>query len=219
VRIIAGDKGGFPILPPKGQTTRPMPDRVKAALFSILGGRLPAVGTADFFAGTGSFGLEALSRGASHCWFYERDREASDRLRTNLRTTGLAERGSVVGGDLFRAPFPPRNAGPGSLGIVSLDPPYPFLEAGSRLREPFRQLLIRLAGSGWPAADAVWVIRRERRMTLPLEDVPLAAYDERTYGGMTLTFLTRPGAVPIIRPAAAEFEGDGDADDEPAGEE
>jgi 16S rRNA (guanine966-N2)-methyltransferase len=205
MRIIAGDKGGFPILPPKGETTRPIPDRVKAALFSILGGSLPAVTAADFFSGTGSFGLEALSRGAARCVFFEKDREALRRLRANLESTGLSGRGTVWAGDLFRAPLPVPGHEAGSLRLVSFDPPYPLL-AGGKSREQIRKLLAELPVSGWPADDAVYVIRHDRKMTVPMEGVPLAVTDVRHYGGMTLTFLAKPGAATWLSGSASTDE-------------
>jgi 16S rRNA (guanine966-N2)-methyltransferase len=194
MRIIAGKQGGMPILSPRDETTRPLPDRVKAALFSILGGTLPPRVVVDIFAGTGSFGLEALSRGACRCVFFERDRDAVRRLRTNLEKTGLADRAVVVPGDAFRAALPPAGTEPGEAVVISLDPPYPVLAPG-KLREEFRKLLVRLAQSGWPAADALLIVRHERRITVPLEGVPWEPADVRTYGGMTLTFLRRPGTI------------------------
>ena len=76
VRIIAGLHRGRPILPPAGKGTRPITDRVKESLFGILGERLAGARVADVFAGTGSLGLETLSRGARFCCFVESDRKA-----------------------------------------------------------------------------------------------------------------------------------------------
>lgn len=193
MRIISGDKRGMTILSPRDQTTRPMPDRVKAALFSILGGTLPPRPVADVFSGTGSFGLEALSRGASRCWFFERDRDAVGRLRANLEKMELVNQAVVVPGDVFRAGFPPVEANLGEAATVSLDPPYRVLEPG-RLREEFRGLLAKLAGSGRTDADTVTIVRHERKLSVPCEETGWLVADARTYGGMTLTFLRRPGA-------------------------
>jgi 16S rRNA (guanine966-N2)-methyltransferase len=193
MRIIAGDKRGLTILSPRDQTTRPLPDRVKAALFSILGGTLPPRTVVDLFAGTGSFGLEALSRGASRCFFLERDGDALRRLRTNLHRTGLSDRAVVVPADVFRAPLPPAGGAAGEAAVISLDPPYRVLEPG-RPRQDFARLLRRLAESGWPAADALLVVRTEKHLDVPVEGSPWAVVDRRTYGGMTLTFLRADGS-------------------------
>lgn len=91
MRIIGGEWRSRPILWPESSATRPMPDRVREAVFSMIGnhfdtpGALPPLRVADAFAGSGSMGLEALSRGATSCRFYETGREVLPTLRENLR--------------------------------------------------------------------------------------------------------------------------------------
>ena len=84
MRIIAGQWRGRKLSVPKGSVTRPTSDRTREALFSILGPGLPDTQVLDLFAGTGSLGLEALSRGASHATFVEKDRRVCGVLRENL---------------------------------------------------------------------------------------------------------------------------------------
>ena len=105
-----------------------MPDRVKAAVFSMLGsyydvpGLLPPLRVADVFAGSGAMGLEALSRGAARCWFYERDHEALAALRRNRRSLGAGDRSAIVIGDGWIAAVRAPDADP--FDLVLMDPPY-----------------------------------------------------------------------------------------------
>lgn len=103
MRVIAGSARGRTLRPVPGETTRPITDRVKSALFSILFSRdlIQGCRYLDLFAGTGAVGIEALSRGADEAVFCERDRAALSTLRGNLESTGLADRSVVVSGDAF----------------------------------------------------------------------------------------------------------------------
>src|SRR6266850_7741478 len=100
MRIIAGEFRGRKILPPEGEVTRPITDRVKQSLFDILSPRIEGTRVYDLFAGTGSMGLECLSRGAAHATFFEADRSALDRLRKNIATLKLQGQSRIFGGDL-----------------------------------------------------------------------------------------------------------------------
>ena len=105
-----------------------MPDRVKAAVFDMLGsyydcpGRLPDVDVADVFAGSGSIGLEALSRGAASCCFFERDPVALDALRKNVDALRARPKALIVAGDAWRGAV--ACAEQRCFGLVFLDPPY-----------------------------------------------------------------------------------------------
>ncbi len=101
MRVIAGEAKGRPLLSVPGQTTRPIADRVKTALFDILGARIEGCRFLDLFGGTGSVGIEALSRGAAEVVFVERSAAALRVLGENLRRTGLSARAHVVRGDAF----------------------------------------------------------------------------------------------------------------------
>ncbi len=104
MRVIAGEAKGRPLVAVPGQGTRPITDRVKSALFSILDsqGMIQGRRYLDLFGGTGAVGIEALSRGAAQTVFCERDRAALATLRRNLESTGMAARAIVVAGDAFR---------------------------------------------------------------------------------------------------------------------
>jgi 16S rRNA (guanine966-N2)-methyltransferase len=103
MRVIAGTAKGRTLRSVPGESTRPITDRVKSALFSILSSQEGIEGCRylDLFGGTGAVGIEALSRGAEVAVFCERDRQALRVLRENLSATGLADAAKVIAGDAF----------------------------------------------------------------------------------------------------------------------
>ncbi len=115
MRIIAGSLRGRQIAAPPGLRTRPMLDRVRQAVFNIVGaaygdpGSIPPVSVLDVFAGSGALGIEALSRGAAFCCFVEEDRTAARTLQSNLKTLGLQGQTQVVQASALtlKAPRPP----------------------------------------------------------------------------------------------------------------
>jgi len=195
MRIIAGKHRGRRFMPPADeQTTRPITDRVKENLFN----RLQALGmlapgevhhVLDLFAGTGSLGLEALSRGAEHCTFVEQDRDAATRLEHNVAELGEAERATVNHGSVHSPIWPVRVAD-GAVTLAFLDPPY-AVSADDRERVRLRALLETLRPKLEPAG--VVVLRTERH-TDPLP-VGASAYDGPTtvhYGSQSLHFYQAP---------------------------
>ncbi len=101
LRVIAGKARGMKLKAVPGEGTRPVMDRVKEALFSIIGSDIQGANFLDLFAGTGSVGIEALSRGANFASFVELDRRALNVVQANLVHTGLADRGRVLRRDAF----------------------------------------------------------------------------------------------------------------------
>ena len=217
MRIIAGTHRGRPILPPRDAPgegpTRPIVDRVKESLFS----RLMSLGmlegpdqggepwrAVDIFAGTGSLGLEALSRGAEHVTFVERDRDAQDRLRQNLGDFGFQERATIVSGSAFTLTWL-RGLGDAGVRLVFLDPPYAMMKDDAdrrRLTTLLDELLPHLEDGGV-------VVLRTHEDDPPLEPKP-QTYDgpmSFQYGSMTLHFYQRP----LPEEPADEGEPDGEA--------
>ena len=175
MRIVAGLWRGRALSAPKGEATRPTADRVRQALFDMLlhapwAGREALVGATvlDAFAGTGALGLEALSRGAAHAHFLERDRAALAARRANV--AALKAPATIHAADATRPP-------PGvPCSVVFLDPPY-----GQGLIE---RALPALAQAGWLAQGALIVAETARDETLALPGEVLA---ERSHGAATLT--------------------------------
>src|SRR5258705_9617355 len=140
MRIIAGEFRGRKIVPPQGDATRPITDRVKQSLFDILTPRIDGARIYDLFAGTGSMGLECLSRGAAHSTFFEADRSALERLKKNIAALTVESRSAIIPGDLFK--WFSTNTSPESADIIFLDPPYRFL---TEQPEKLRNLALSIA--------------------------------------------------------------------------
>jgi 16S rRNA (guanine966-N2)-methyltransferase len=126
--VIAGEFRGRRLFAPEGVTTRPTTDRVREAVFNSLVSMdvIRDVQVIDAFAGSGALGIEALSRGAAHCTFLERDRRALDALRSNLKALDLSSRSQVVAADAIGA-----LANVGSAAVLFADPPYDFTDWGA----------------------------------------------------------------------------------------
>jgi len=183
MRIIAGEFRGRKLLPPQSEVTRPVTDRVKQSLFDILSPNLPEAVVYDCFAGTGSMGLECLSRGAKHVTFFEADRSAADRLRRNIDTLGVKDRSTIITGDLFK--WFAAASTKGKADLIFLDPPYRFLrEKPAELVTLASQFQNHLTETG------IVIFRHDAADSLALP--PLQVADVRTYGSMTLEFLTQP---------------------------
>ena len=120
MRVVAGELRGRRIEAPPGEATRPTTDKVREATFNALGSLdlLADARVADLYTGSGALGIEALSRGAHHCTFVERDRAALTVLRANLAALGLEGRSTVVHGDAAV------RAGQLDVDLVLADPPY-----------------------------------------------------------------------------------------------
>jgi 16S rRNA (guanine966-N2)-methyltransferase len=118
MRIIAGEFRSRRLKSVSGNVTRPTPDRMRETLFNILQTRIAGATFLDAYAGTGAVGIEALSRGASHVFFLERDKVALEAIQSNLETLGVGRRATVVPGAALRT-LPKYRA-----DLVFLDPPY-----------------------------------------------------------------------------------------------
>src|SRR5947208_754571 len=120
MRIIAGEFGSRRLKSIPGDDTRPTPDRLRETLFNILQTRIEGATFLDAYAGTGAVGIEALSRGARHVWFLERDRVALLAIRENIASLGVERRTTVVAGAVLKTLAQQK------AEIVFLDPPYPL---------------------------------------------------------------------------------------------
>ncbi len=175
MRVIAGTLGGRRLKAPPGRATRPTSDRVREALFSMLGG-IDGARVLDLFAGTGALGIEALSRGAASAVFVERDARAAAVLRENLEALGLASaRAELRRGEALAALRTARERGE-LYDLVLIDPPY---GDAARLGGKLPALLAPLLSPG-----ARVVAESDRRAPLGLE-LPIAT--ERRYGDTSIT--------------------------------
>jgi 16S rRNA (guanine966-N2)-methyltransferase len=184
MRIIAGALKGAQLVTPRGHRTRPTADQVRIALMDTLMPSLPGARFLDLFAGAGSVGLEALSRGARRAVFVERDADAATALRRNVAALHVADQTLVLPIDAARALTRLAAAGE-RFDVVFLDPPY-----GAGLVE---DTLLRLGGGEVITLDAIVVAQHFTKHAPPERIGALAAYRSRRFGETTLTFF-RPGA-------------------------
>jgi 16S rRNA (guanine966-N2)-methyltransferase len=188
MRIVAGQFRGRRLAAPSGLETRPIPDRVKVSLFGMLDPYLAGAAVADLFCGTGSFGLEALSRGARHCWFAELDRPALTGLRQNIEMLGVAQQATIWSGDILRRLEDCLAQLSGPLDIVSLDPPFAMSRDWfSGEDERGGKLLAALAGV--LAEEGLISVRTQRDVKVAAHPAGLVEARRREYGSMAITFL------------------------------
>lgn len=158
MRIISGElRRRSLISPPDNVRTRPMPDRVREAVFNLLRGHVEGQAVVDVFAGTGSSGLEAISRGAASCLFVERDREIAGLLWENVEALGVEDRSEVAKVDALGVGAIARCPKPAHL--VFFDPPYVMMrdeEQCARAMESFGRYVQILDDDGYAILRTPW---------------------------------------------------------------
>lgn len=178
LRVISGKARGRKLRAVPGSSTRPITDRVKEALFNILGADVVSATMLDLFAGTGSVGIEALSRGADFVRFVDVDRVAISTVRANLKHTGLGDRAEVLRSDAYayleREPDQ-------SFDYVYIAPP--------QYKDMWKRALFSLeAYPGWLGEDA-WVIVQIHPVEYESQVLShLIEFDQRKYGSTLLVF-------------------------------
>lgn len=179
LRLTGGTGKGAKLHSVPGLDVRPALSRLRISLFEILKPRLEGVRAIDLFAGTGSLGLEALSRGAAHCTFIDLDRRCIETLEKNVAKLRVADRATLLQGSAFEA----ARLVSGSFSLVFVDPPY-FLydEKGADLEAAVKALA--------PALDdgALLLVEHRTTQAFPESWAGGAKSDERVYGGTTVTF-------------------------------
>ncbi|GAV25004.1 methyltransferase [Carboxydothermus islandicus] len=176
MRIITGEARGRKLIAPKGLKTRPTSDRVKEAMFNILGYRVIDAVVLDGFAGTGNLGLEALSRGAKFSYFIEADREAFSCLRRNIENLGYGDRAKAVLGDIFKV-LPKINE---KFNLIFLDPPY-----GHGFEERAVLTILQL---GLLKENGLIVVETAKKIGLNISHEKLVLIREAVYGSTLIGF-------------------------------
>ena len=193
MRIVAGKFRRRTLIPPAGEQTRPITDRAKEQLFENLGGDLHGERVLDAFAGTGTIGLEALSRGAGGCVFLESDKRTHGLLGENVAELEVGEVSVVWRVDVLRTSFRPRDAqGLLPYDLIFFDPPYKMAE-GIVPGRPLYKSLQRVARPGLSAADAQLILRVPSMLDV---DPPpeWTLYRELRVGGMKFLMCDRSAA-------------------------
>lgn len=178
MRIVAGSRKGARIFAPRGRDTRPTADRVREAAFNLIG-PVDGARVADLYAGSGSMGLEALSRGAARVVFVETDRRAVETIERNLDKLRL------TGAEIAREPAERRLAADARAGrrydLVLIDPPYRMLAPSLASLAPFLPAVLEPGGLVVVESDA----REEPELPLPMRTT-------RRYGSSRLTLFEAP---------------------------
>lgn len=181
IRVIAGTAKGRRLKMVPGSSTRPIGDRVKEALFNILGQNVIDVSFLDLFAGTGSVGIEALSRGAGSCTFIDLDRKSIQIIRENVANCGFSDAAVVLQRDAFTY----------LAGSVQTTYDMVFI-APPQYQNLWEKALHQLdQHSDWINPDGVVVVQIDPSEYKPLELSTLTLYDERKYGNTKLLFLEK----------------------------
>ena len=168
MRVITGIARGRRLKEPNGMETRPTADRVKEAIFSSIQFEVEGRKVLDLFGGTGQMGIEALSRGATHCTFVDLQKQAVAIIRENVNSTGFADQSTVIQGDALAFLSRCRE----KFDLIFLDPPY-----DSGLLEKAMELITTIdivsengiivcengSNSGWPVVAEPYRMQKEYR--------------------------------------------------------
>lgn len=175
MRVTGGTGRGRRLKAPPGLRVRPTSDKVKQALFNILGEKVAGAAFLDLFAGAGGIGIEALSRGAGRVVFVDDSRRSLDVIRENIGQTGFGDRAEVVASraEAYLKRTTER------FDILFLDPPY---------AEELRPLLELISGAGILRTDAIVLAEHFRKQPSPEKAGALALYREAKYGDTVLAF-------------------------------
>ena len=189
MRILAGVHKGRKLLsPPARSAARPITGRAKKSLFEMLGEQLAAGTVLDLYCGTGTLGLEAISRGAGRCFFADRDDAVLDRLRRNIAALGVAEKAEIWRGDVMADLAGWLGRLDGAIDVAFIDPPYrqtrrwDWQAAADRIFSPLADRL---------ADDGLLVLRTPTKTDLPPTAGPLLVRRTRSFGDMVIVLLGR----------------------------
>ena len=180
MRIIAGKYKSRTIRMPKGAKVRPTKDRIREALFNMITPYIRGAAVLDTFAGSGAFGIEAVSRGAGHVVFVEKDRRCVDTIRKNLETLGVGpDSTSIIKMDAFRA-FDMLGRGGEKFDIILLDPPY--------YSDMAKKSLIKLNRHDILTSRCIIIAEHHKKDALPEDLDVITTYRKASYGDIRLTF-------------------------------
>jgi 16S rRNA (guanine966-N2)-methyltransferase len=183
IRVISGTAKGRKLKLVPGNSTRPVMDKVKQAVFNIIGQGIENATFLDLFGGTGSMGIEALSRGATYATFLETDRFALTTIKENLEITDLTEQATVIRGDALN--YLKSAPGDGFDFIYIAPPQYAGLWINA--------LSLLDAQPNWLNPDGWAIVQIDPREYKEQTLQHLAFIDERKYGNTLLCFYERPG--------------------------
>ncbi|OPA77849.1 16S rRNA (guanine(966)-N(2))-methyltransferase RsmD [Paenibacillus selenitireducens] len=178
MRVISGTAKGRPLKAVPGMGTRPTTDKVKEAVFSIIGPYFDGGRVLDLFAGTGGLGIEALSRGAERAVFVDMDPKSIEVIRQNLKTAKLENQAEVYRNEATRAIKALEKRG-GGFDLIFLDPPYKMTQVD--------EMMMDLAQRGLVQDQAVIMVEHDADHTYPEQVGPFRSTRVAHYGETTIS--------------------------------
>ncbi|HEM3491618.1 TPA: 16S rRNA (guanine(966)-N(2))-methyltransferase RsmD [Streptococcus suis] len=181
MRIVSGSYGGRPLKTLDGKTTRPTSDKVRGAMFNMIGPYFEGGRVLDLYAGSGGLSIEAISRGMESAVLVERDRRAQAIIRENIAMTKEADKFQLLAMEARQALNSVEGQGP--FDLVFLDPPYAEQEIEEVITELCRRDLL--------ADDVMVVCETDKAVSLPEEIAELGIWKEKLYGISKVTVYVR----------------------------
>ena len=179
LRVVAGDFGGRPLKTLEGKTTRPTTDKVKGAIFNMIGPFFDGGRVLDLFSGSGSLAIEAISRGMSSAVLVEKDRRAQAVIQENIKMTKSEEQFQLLKMDAARA----LTQLTGQFDLVLLDPPY--------AKEQIVANITQLEEQGLLSEEVMLVCETDKGVDLPEEVSNFGILKQKTYGISKVTVYVR----------------------------
>ncbi len=184
MRVVAGKAKGRMLIAPEGLGTRPITAKIKEALFSSWQAWIPGSNFLDLFAGSGSMGIEAISRGAKKVVFVERERSAIEIIKKNLSVCNFTEGYEVYQDDVFRRIEWMKEKGY-KFDVIYLDPPF-------TVDEIFLPVMEALSDGEILADDGIIAIRTKKEKEMPEVIGVLEKYKLKTYGISNVHYYEKP---------------------------
>lgn len=179
MRVVAGEFGGRPLKTLPGKTTRPTTDKVKGAMFNMIGPFFDGGRVLDLYAGSGSLAIEAISRGMTEAVLVERDRSAQTIVEANISMTKAKQRFQLLKMDDKKA----LARLSGYFNLVLLDPPY--------AKERIVEVITELEDRGLLAEDVMLVCETDKAVVLPEEISSFGIWKQKVYGISQVTVYVR----------------------------
>lgn len=179
MRIISGLAKGRKILSPEGMNTRPTLDRIKESIFNIIQGKVVGSKAIDVFAGTGSLGLEAVSRGAEECYLIDKGESTFKFLKQNVENLGFKDKCKCLNMDSYAALRELGNKGM-IFDLIFIDPPY--------LKDMIPPAVEIITEKGLLSEDGLIVAKIDTKEELYKGNEKIELFDFRKYGNTTVCF-------------------------------
>ena len=179
MRVIAGEKKGFPLKAPKGDNTRPTSDKIKGSIFNMINNNIDLVGirAIDCFAGSGGLGIEFLSRGGDHCTFVELSSQSCIVIKENITKTQYHEKAKVVKANIFSIL---KNE---KYDLFLIDPPYSKGLAKKTIESIQENDLLNKGG--------ILVVETDKNEQIQYSEEYFTLRNEKIYGDTKITILAR----------------------------